>query len=126
MLFSSRSKCRKGNPHLRKILAQAAHTAKLKRGSYYRAKYNKLVFKLGCKNKAKIAISNRIARAVYKILCGDKYKELGYMRGDPHEAKIKHLVGQLKALGVNVFHHNHQMIVADRKLVVEKSGIILS
>ena len=76
--------------------------------------------------KAKIAIANRIARAVYKILCGEKYKELGYMRGDPHEQKIKHLVGQLKAMGVNVFHHNHQMIVSEKRVVVEKSGIILN
>lgn len=48
------------------------------------------------------------------------------MRGDPHEQKIKHLVGQLKAMGVNVFHHNHQMIVSEKRVVVEKSGIILS
>jgi hypothetical protein len=60
------------------------------------------VFKLGSANKAKIAIANRIARVVYKILCGEKYKELGYMRGDPHEQKIKHLVGQLKAMGVSI------------------------
>ncbi len=52
----------------------------MKRGSFYRAKYNKLVFRLGCKNKAKVAIANRLARAIYKILAGDKYKELGYMR----------------------------------------------
>lgn len=121
-----RSKCRQGNPHLRKILIQCAQNAKLKRGSFYRAKYNKLVFKLGSANKAKVAIANRIARVVYKILCGEKYKELGYMRGDPHEQKIKHLVGQLKAMGVNVFHHNHQMIVSEKRVVVEKSGIILN
>jgi len=84
------------------------------------------VFKLGCKNKAKVAIANRIARAVYKILCGENYKELGYMRGDPHEQKVRHLVGQLKALGVNVFHHNHQMIVSEKRVVVEKTGIVLS
>lgn len=48
------------------------------------------------------------------------------MRGDPHEQKIKHLVGQLKAMGVNVFHHNHQMIVSEKRVVVEKSGIILN
>ncbi len=121
-----RSKCRKGNPHLRKILIQCAQNAKLKRGSFYRAKYNKWVFKLGCKNKAKVALANRIARAVYKILCGDSYREIGYMRGDPHETKVKHLVGQLKAMGVNVFHHNHQMIVSDKKVTVEKTGIVLS
>ena len=108
------------------MLVQAAHGAKMKRGSFYRAKYNKLVFRLGSANKAKVAIANRIARAIYKILAGDKYKELGYMRGDPHEIKIKNLVGQLKALGVNIFHHNHQMIVSEKKVVVEKTGIVLN
>ena len=45
-----RSKCRLGNPHLRWMLVQAAHNAKNKRGSFYRSKYNKLKFKLGCKS----------------------------------------------------------------------------
>ena len=103
-----------------------AQNAKAKRKSFYRAKYNKLVFKLGSANKAKVAIANRIARAIYKILCGEKYKELGYMRGDPHEAKIRKHVAALKALGANVFHHNHQMIVSEKRVVVEKSGIILN
>lgn len=73
-----------------------------------------------------MAIANRIARAIYKILCGEKYKELGYMRGDPHEQKIKKHVAALKALGANVFHHNHQMIVSEKRVIVEKSGIILN
>ncbi len=63
---------------------------------------------------------------VYKILCGDKYKDLGYQRGDPHENKIKHLIGQLKALGVNIQHVNHHAIVSDKKIVVEKTGILLN
>ena len=56
--------------------------------------------RLGSANKAKVAIANRIARAIYKIIAGDKYKELGYMRGDPKEHKIKLLIKQLKNLGV--------------------------
>jgi hypothetical protein len=48
------------------------------------------------------------------------------MRGDPHEVKIKQLVGQLKALGVNIKHINHQMIVSDKKITVEKTGIVLN
>lgn len=46
------------------------------------------------------------------------------MRGDPHEAQVR--VSALKALGVNVFHHNHQMIVSEKRVVVEQSGIILN
>ena len=110
---------------MRKLLIQAAHNAKLKRGSFYRGKYNKLKFKLGSANKAKVAIANRIARAVYKILCGEKYKEIGYMRADPNEVKIKGLISQLKSLGVYIMHHNHQLIVSQRKLTVDDTGVIL-
>ena len=109
------------------MLIQAAHGAKLKRGSYYRAKYNKLVYRLGSKNKAKVAIANRIARAIYKILGGAKYKDIGYMRGDPHEEKVRRLVSQLKNLGVDIKHENHQMIVNSiRKVSVEQTGIVLN
>jgi len=97
----------------------------MKRGTFYRAKYNKLVFKLGSANKAKVAIANRLARAIYLILGGDRYRELGYMRGDPHEQKIQKLVNQLRALNVNIKYVNHQMIVSDRKITVEKTGIVL-
>lgn len=97
----------------------------MKRGTFYRAKYNKLVFRLGSSNKAKVAIANRLARAIYLILGGDKYRELGYMRGDPHERKIERLVNQLKALNVDIKYIRHQMIVSDRKITVEKTGIVL-
>jgi len=121
-----RSRCRKGNPALRKILIQAAHGAKMKRGSFYRAKYNKLVYRLGSKNKAKVAIANRLARTIYKVLGGSPFKDIGYMRGDPHEEKVKRLVAQLKSLGVNISHQNHQMIVSStRKVTVDDTGIVL-
>jgi hypothetical protein len=97
----------------------------MKRGTYYRAKYNKLVFRLGSANKAKVAIANRLARSIYLVLGGDQYRELGYMRGDPHERKIQRLVGQLKALGVDIKHVNHQMIVSSHKIIVDKTGIVL-
>lgn len=72
-----------------------------------------------------MAIANRLARSVFKVLAGDKYKEIGYMRGDPHERKVRELVNKLKALGVDIRHHNHQMIVSKQKLVVEDTGIII-
>jgi hypothetical protein len=106
---------------LRKLLAQAAQNATKKRGSFYRAKYNKLKFRLGSANKAKIAIANRLARVIYKILGGDSYKDLGYMRGNPNEDKIKTLVRQLQNLGVNIQHKNHELICSTRKITVDKS-----
>ena len=99
----------------------------MKRGSFYRAKYNKLVFRLGSANKAKVAIANRLARAIYKILGGAPFKDIGYMRGDPHEHQVRRLVAQLKNLGVDIKHQNHQLIVSStRKVTVDNTGIVLT
>jgi hypothetical protein len=61
---------------------------------------------------------------VYKILAGAHYKDIGYMRGDPREQKIKGLLAQLRALGVEVNNHTHQNIYSKREVKVEDSGII--
>jgi hypothetical protein len=111
---------------LRKILIQATQGAVLKRGSFYRAKYNSLRYKLGSANKAKVAIANRLARSIYKVLGGECYKELGYMRGDPRERQVEKLVKKLRALGVDIQHKNHQLITATRELRVDASGIVLN
>jgi 5-enolpyruvylshikimate-3-phosphate synthase len=48
------------------------------------------------------------------------------MRGDPREDQIKRLVKQLKTLGVDIKHENHQMIINSvRKVSVEESGIVI-
>lgn len=88
---------RAGNLNLRRILLQAAHGAKIKRGTFHQNKYNKLIFKLVSANRAKAAIANRLARAIYLILGGDKYRELGYLRVDPHRQKVQKFVNQLRA-----------------------------
>jgi ATP-dependent protease HslVU (ClpYQ) ATPase subunit len=107
-------------------LIQAANGAKQKRGSFYRSKFRKLQSRLGSPNKAKVAVANRIARAVYKVLAGDKYKDIGYMRGDPVEKQIESLVRKLKNLGVNIHHQNHQMIInSTRKVSVDSTGVLL-
>lgn len=61
-----------------------------------------------------------MARAIYKVLGGRNYKDLGYMRGNPNEEKIKTLVTQLKNLGVNIKHQNHELIYSTRKVKVDK------
>jgi hypothetical protein len=48
------------------------------------------------------------------------------MRGDPKEHKIKLLVKQLKNLGVDIYHQNHQVIASIRKVSVDPTGIVLS
>jgi hypothetical protein len=72
-----------------------------------------------------VAIANRLARAIYKVLGGNAYKDLGYMRGDPIEQQIERYVRKLKSLGVNIRHEGHQMIVSTRKVKVDQTGIVL-
>jgi hypothetical protein len=93
----------------------------MKRGSFYRAKYNKLKFKLGSANKAKVAIANRIARVIYKVLGGDRFRDIGYGRAKEHEDKIQILINQLKALGVNIRYEGHEKIVSVKKLKVDET-----
>lgn len=110
---------------MRKLLIQAANGAKQKRGSFYRSKYRKLQSRLGSSNKAKVAIANRLARVIYKVLGGSVYKDIGYMRGDPLEKQVETLVRKLRNLGVDIKHENHQMIVSTRKVKVDQTGIVL-
>lgn len=72
-----------------------------------------------------MGIANRLARAIYKVLGGATYKDIGYMRGDPTEKQIEQIVRKLKSLGVDIRHENHQMIVSVRKVKVDSSGIVL-
>jgi hypothetical protein len=61
---------------------------------------------------------------VYKVLGGNRFKDLGYKRGDPHEDRIRKLIAELKSLGVKVRHQNHQLIVDSiRQFSVDKTGI---
>jgi hypothetical protein len=72
-----------------------------------------------------VAIANRLARAIYKVLGGAVFRDIGYMRGDPVEKQIEVLVRKLKNLGVDIKHENHQMIVSTRKVKVDQTGIVL-
>ena len=110
---------------MRKLLIQAANGAKQTKGSFYRSKYRKLNARLGSANKAKVAIANRLARAIFKVLGGETYKDLGYMRGDPVEKQIEVYIRKLRSLGVNIRHENHQTIVSTRKVKVDDTGIVL-
>lgn len=74
-----------------------------------------------------MAVANRIARAIYKVLAGDQYREIGYQRAMEHEEKIKRLIKQLKALGVDIRHEDQQKIVESKKrIVVDKTGVQLA
>lgn len=92
---------------------QAATGAVKTKNSFYRAKYNSLIFRLGSKNKAKVAIANRMARAIYHIIKypAARYKDLGEVRVDTQEQQIKRAIKKLEKLGVkvNYYHHKHYM-----------------
>lgn len=73
-----------------------------------------------------MAIANRIARAIYKIIAGDSYKEIGYGKAADHEIKIKTLVNQLRAMGVQIRHEGHQKIVSSKKIKIDDTGVQLT
>lgn len=113
-----RVRTRHGNPALKKILVQVARGATKKKGSYYRAKYNRLIFQVGSKNKAVVAIANRIARVVYHLIKDptQQYRDIGPLRADNVEQQIRRKIGQLKALGVQVEYQTLQKVIAKREI----------
>lgn len=115
-----RARARHGNPAFKKILIQLARGAVKKKGSYYRAKYMKLTMQLGSKNKALVAIANRIARVIYHMLSTPelKYRDIGPQRVDGVEQQIKRKIGQLKALGLEVQYITNQKIVVQKNETV--------
>ena len=79
---------------------------------------------MGARNKAKVAIANRIARSVYKVLGGESYRELGYARANSSEAKTKNLLNQLKNLGLKIRYVGNEVIVSET-MQVSPSGVSL-
>ena len=95
-------------------MIQAANGAVKKKKTFYHSKYNRLRFKLGSANKAKVAIANRMARSVYKVLGGENYKELGYARGNPrNERRVKQVIAQLKNMGMSVRYESEEVVVKE-------------
>ena len=86
------------------MLVQAANGAILTKGSWYRAKHNKLRFQLGSYNKATVAIANHIARALYHIISNvdERYCDLGENRADPKQNQVSRLVRKLEVMGYDV------------------------
>ncbi len=99
-----KAKVRHGNSYFKCILGQAAKSAINKNGSYYQAKYRRLVFQTGSRMKSIIAIANRICRAIYHILANpnERFKDIGWVRVEDPQAAIKRAIGKLRAMGLNV------------------------
>ena len=62
---------------------------------------------------------------MYKVLGGESFKDLGYCRAVEHEDRIRILINQLKALGVDIRHEGHQKVVSVKQLRVDTTGVTL-
>ena len=92
---------RKGNKTLKATMIQCAQAAVLKKDSFFRAQYDRLIVRRG-KSKAKVAVAHSMITAIWNMLKhGSVYKDLGgdyYNRMNP-ERKIAVYLKKLKGLG---------------------------
>lgn len=94
----------KGNPWLKSSLTEAAKSATRKRGSFFEAKYQRMVRRMGSK-KANMAIAHTLLRVIYQMLnTGASYRELGgsYYDERGREAIKRHLLKRLEKLDFEV------------------------
>jgi len=92
-----------GNKTLKTTLVQCAKSAKNKKDSFFSAQYSRLVSHRG-KNRATMAVAHSLLIAIYFVLNGCVYEDLGsgyYMQFN-REKKINSHVKQLSKLGVNI------------------------
>jgi len=95
---------RKGNPFLKSIIVQSATAAVRTKGSYYQAKFRRLVKRRGYK-RAIVAIAHSMVIAIYHMIRDNKpYQELGgdWLDSRSAESKGRDLVRQLERLGYRV------------------------
>lgn len=103
-----RESTRKGNVHLVTALVQAGVCAGRKKGSYLRAKYWKLIPRIG-KQRAAMAIAHKILIAAYHMLKdGLDYADLGdaYLDKRSVKATSRSLVKRLEGMGYRVTLEN--------------------
>ena len=91
------------NKMLKSTLAQCAQSAKHNKQSYFYAQYQRLVVRRG-KNKATIAVAHSLLIAIYHVLSGKKFNDLGadYYTQFNKEKKINAHFRQLTSLGVYI------------------------
>lgn len=98
------SRLRKGAPWLKTMLVQCAWAASRKKGSYYKAQFNRLRAKHGPK-KAICAVAASMLTAIYHMLKdGAEHRDLGADHFDRRSTAVKanRLVAQLNKLGFKV------------------------
>jgi len=97
-------KTRKGNRTLKKTLIQCATSAVNNKDSFFYAQYQRLVVRKG-RNRAIVAVAHSILIAVYHVLSGNEFRDLGaqYYTQFNKNKKIHSLFKQLQKLGVEIF-----------------------
>jgi transposase len=90
-----------GNKTLKSTLTQCATSAKKNKNSFFSAQYSRLVTHRG-KNRATMAVAHSLLIAIYFVLSGSQFKDLGadYYTQFNREKKINSHVKQLSKLGV--------------------------
>ena len=91
------------NKTLKSTLAQSAQAAKKNKDSFFYAQYQRLVVRRG-KNRATLAVAHSLLIAIYHVLSGKPFCDLGvaYYNRFNKEKKINNYVKQLSKLGVSV------------------------
>jgi transposase len=100
---AKKAKTTPGNKTLKSTLAQCAKAAVKNKNSFFSAQYRRLVSHRG-KNRATMAVAHSMAIAIYFVLSGQEFKDLGadYYNQFNREKKISSHVRQLSKLGVTV------------------------
>jgi transposase len=95
---------RKGNPYLRHALVEAATSAVRTKNTFYRESYYRMGSRMP-RNKAKVAIAHKIARAIHSMLkTGTCFQDLGPAYADQVDKRrtANKLVKRLTSLGYSV------------------------
>ena len=100
---AKKAKTTPGNKTLKSTLTQCAKSAVKNKNSFFSAQYRRLVSHRG-KNRATMAVAHSMAIAIYFVLSGQEFKDLGadYYNQFNREKKISSHVRQLSKLGVTV------------------------
>lgn len=97
------TRIRKGAPWLKTLLVQCAWAATRKKDSYYRAQYYRIRARRGPK-KAIVAVAASMLTAIYHVLGGSTFTDLGadYFDTRNEGATVRRLQRRIKDLGYDV------------------------
>ena len=107
----------KANKTLKSVMVQCANAALKNKNTYYSAQYARLVRSKGHK-KAIVAVAHSMMTAIYHVLCGDEFKDLGadYYNNFNRDKKIFAHAKQLQKLGMT----DNEIVELMQRLKVEK------